>query len=213
MEKENLLKEIKATKPRIIYVSGKTCTGKTTFANEMRAEGYVQIELDTIVTNSVVIPFNLPAGEAFLTAYRDAGPTEQTEAFITAAKSEIAEKAKSSPIVIEGAIAKSRILKEIFSNELADFFFVYFHPVHLENYIERIRTRFTAGVVDGTTGLPKHFWDRTREVDVESFIVTLKMNEGIERAIKEYAGISMKESEERLAHLRESFPDIHVVEV
>ncbi len=51
--------------------------------------GYLKIELDTIVTQSVVIPFNVSPLNGFRTAYREDGPIEQTEAFITAAKSEI----------------------------------------------------------------------------------------------------------------------------
>jgi adenylate kinase family enzyme len=214
MQKEDVLQKIKEISPRIIYISGKTCTGKTTFANEVKEHGYTQIELDAIVTNSIVIPFKIKSpGEAFLTAYRDSGPKEHVDAFIIAAIKEIKEKLAFSPIVIEGAIAKSRILKEIFSGDLSSFFFVYFHPVHLDIYMGRMRERFVAGAADGTSALPKHFWDITNRKDVEEFTKSNMMNEGIENAIKEYAQISMKESEERLQHLQESFPSICVVEV
>ncbi len=65
MKKEEILAEIENQKTRIVYVSGKTCTGKTTFANEVHALGYVGIELDKIVTTAVIEPFNIqPPNEA-----------------------------------------------------------------------------------------------------------------------------------------------------
>ena len=214
MKREDVLEQIKIQKPQIVYVSGKTCTGKTTFANEVHALGYQGIELDKIVASAVVEPFNVqPPNEAYITAYKDMGPAEHVAAFIAAVKKEIDMKISSAPIVIEGAIARSRILKEIFSGELRDFFFVYFHPIHFEPYKERIRSRFIAGVPTNTAGLPKNFWTLVNKSDLDIFLQTLIPNEGIEKAIDDYVGISMRGSEKRLRHFKEAFPNLHVVEV
>ncbi len=214
MDKDTAIKEIIKRKPKIIYVSGKTCTGKTTLADEVASRGYAKIELDDIVNDSVVIPFNISAvDEAFITAYCDTGPAEQVAAFIAAAQNEITKKLSPPGIVIEGAIAKSRILKEIFSGKLSDFFFVYLHPVDLESYKEKIRTRFVAGAADKTSGLPKFFWNFVQNSDFEQFIKTNHLNEGLERSIGEYAIISMQESKERLRHFKENFSNILVIEV
>ena len=198
----------------MVYVSGKTCTGKTTFANEVHALGYTGIELDKIVTSAVIEPFNVqPPNEGYIIAYRDKGPAKQVAAFITAVRQEIKAKLPSSPVIIEGAIARARILKEVFSEELNDFYFVYFHPVHFELYKDRIRSRFITGVPNNSVGLPKDFWALVDKNDLDEFMKTLTLNEGIEKAINEYTAISMRESEERLNHFKEAFPNLHIVEV
>ncbi len=213
MDKETILHTISRQKPRLIYVSGKTCTGKTTFANVLQQHGYSVVELDTVVMNSVVIPFRVATGDGFRTAYRDAGPTEQAQAFISAARTEITQRRDDSSLVVEGAIDKPRILHEIFSDELGDFMFIYFHPVHLDRYIERIVARFVAGGGGQTAGLPKDFWALVSEMDLANFKHTGVMNEGITSAITHYAEKSMEESKERLRGFQDTFPDVVVTEV
>lgn len=214
MTTEEVLNNIKNEKPRIVYISGKTSTGKTTFANQLQAQGYTIIELDEIVKSSIEQAFGIKTqSEAFITAYRDSGPSEQTEAFILAVREKILKEIKISPVVIEGAIAKSRILKEIFSGELADFYFVYFHPVNHEIYRDRIKERFVGGVATNSTGLPKGFWSIVEDRDLEDFKQTRVLNDKLEKAIVDFSNISMKESGERLDHFKESFTGIHVVEI
>jgi guanylate kinase len=213
MNAEKLEGEIVSQKPRLIYLSGKTCTGKTTFANYLERHGYSKVGLDKIVMDSVVAAFEVPEHEAFLTAYRDEGPSEHVAAFIAAAKLEIAAKLTKSSIVVEGAIATTRILRQIFSEDLSDFVFIYFHPVHLDIYVSRIHTRFIAGARDGTSGLPKRFWDGVREQDLQEFLEVGTVNTGLEKSIRDYAEASMLESTKRLAHLKSEFSEIIVVEV
>jgi hypothetical protein len=213
MDKEAVLEKITDQQPRLIYVSGKTCTGKTTFAHFLEQHGYKKVELDKVVTHAVVIPFNVQPGDGFRTAYRDEGPREQTSAFTDAAKLEIIESLKTSSLVVEGAIAKPRILGEIFSGELKDFVFVYFHPIHADVYEQRILSRFIGGAKDGTAGLPKDFWALVQEPDLEEFKKTDVIVQGIHQAIKQYAAKSMEESKVRLEGFRVSFPDIAVVEL
>lgn len=214
MTKEAILQQITHQQPHLIYLSGKTCTGKTTFANYLVAHGYAHIELDQIVEASIVQRFHLdPPGQAFVTAYADEGPAEYAESFIAAARNEIRNKLKSSSVVIDGAIARNRILKAIFSDELSHFCFIYFHPVHAEIYRERIRTRFIEGRGTRAAGLPKDFWDLVKQEDLDQFLQKREINEGIERSIAEYASQSMEASERRLRRFQESFPDIVVVEV
>lgn len=213
MNQTEIASKITEEKPQVVHVSGKTCTGKTTFASALEEQGYLKIELDKIVTDSVVVPFNVLSGDAFLAAYRDEGPSEQTEAFIVAARKEISTKMTTSPLVIEGSIAKTRILKEVFKGHVEDFVFIYFHPVNIETYIERIRARFVAGARKKTAGLPKHFWAHVQEADFKEFLDMDILNEGIENSIRNFASASMQESNERLNHLKTGFPDICVVEV
>jgi guanylate kinase len=126
MTKDALLEKIKRENPRLVYLSGKTSTGKSTLANELRdMYGYSKIELDDIVFSAVIEPFNVEIPtNAFRTVYRDTEPKEQVEAFIEASKKEIKEILKLAPIVVEGSIAKTRVLKEVFSGNLQDFILI-----------------------------------------------------------------------------------------
>jgi tRNA uridine 5-carbamoylmethylation protein Kti12 len=80
--KEYILKK----QTRLVYVSGKTCSGKTTFSSDLEKEGHTRIELDKIVMESVVHAFRVEPGVGFLTAYRGEGPEEQTASFVATAK-------------------------------------------------------------------------------------------------------------------------------
>lgn len=213
MTLETVKEKVKLQQPRLIYLSGKTCTGKTTFASYLEQHGYKKVELDKIVMESVVVPFGVPQGDGFRTAYRDLGPSEQVSAFIGAAKLEILKRLKESSLVVEGAIANPRILGEVFSDNLKDFVFVYLHPVHADIYEQRILSRFIAGAKTSNTGLPKDFWALVQDSDVEEFKATDKVNAGIQTAIKTYAAKSMEESKTRLAGFQVSFPEIAVVEI
>ena len=208
---EKVLEKIQHQLPRLIYISGKTCTGKTTFAKYLSQHGYKKVELDHIVTESVIIPFNVVPAEGFRTAYRGLGSEEQVGAFTNSAKLEILKELQKSSVVVEGAIASPQILGEIFSDNPKDFVFIYLHPAHADTYEERIRSRFVVGAKNGTSGLPKDFWELVKQSDFDEFKNTNKVNSEIETAIKEYAAKSMRESEERLASFQSYFQDIAVV--
>jgi hypothetical protein len=213
MTTDSIVERVRQYQPRLIYLSGKTCTGKTTFANYLEQYGYKKVELDKIVTESVVIPFNVAPGDGFRTAYRGLGPAEQTNAFVVAAKQEILNAVQESALVVEGAIADPQILKRVFSGELTDFVFVYFHPVHAEIYEERILSRFVDGAKTGNAGLPKNFWELVQDANLEEFRVTGNVSPGIHAAIKAYAANSMEESKSRLESFQASIPDIAIVEL
>lgn len=212
MKLEEVLEKIKSEKQRVVYLSGKTCTGKTTFSNLLEGSGYTRVELDRIVTESVVEKYNVVPNDAFLTAYRGEGPSKHIEAFIAAAKKVIIEKSAENSIVVEGAIAKASILQDVFSGINENLFFVYFHPRSIDVYVDRIMERFLSGAHTNTTGLPKRFWSLVDMRDVEFFLETGGIPTALQNAMREFAESSAEESEKRLRHLEESFPDIHTVE-
>lgn len=213
MTSESILKNVQFQKPSLIYLSGKTCTGKSTLAHHLECYGYKKIELDKVVMRSVVVPFNVATGDGFRTAYRGDGPIEQTQAFVEAARLEIMEGFLSSPLVIEGAIADSRILSEIFSGDFKDFFFIYLHPVHTLVYQERILSRFVAGAATGNAGLPKDFWSLLPDFNLDQFKDTSSVTPAITDAVRTFAQKSMAESQLRLKNFKLTFPDIAVVEI
>lgn len=210
----DILKKIKEDEPRIIYVSGKSCTGKSTFSRKIKDFlGYSIVDLGSIVFKSVIEPFSVDPSEAFITIYRDQEPKEQVSAFIEAVKSSIESELKSSPVIVEGAIAKSRILEEIFSDELKNFMFIYLHPTNHSLYANRIKQRFVNGATKNTTELPKDFWKLVNKNDFEEFIRSNTLNMGMQETINQYATLSMKESRERLRQFQKNFSGINVVEI
>lgn len=214
MTRDEVLQKIKYERPRIIYISGKTSTGKTTLSKDLKNFfGYSVIELGSIVSESVIKPFSADPVEVFITVYRDTEPKKYTSAFIKATRKAIVSQLKYSPVVVEGAIAKTRILKEIFSGELEDFMFIYLDPVEPRKYAERIQQRFVAGAVNNTTELPKSFWKLIDNRELEEFTKTKELTLNLLKSIDQYVALSMEESRERLKHFQENFSKINIIEV
>src|SRR3989344_2585894 len=198
MTADEILEIIKNKKPKLVYISGKTSTGKSTFSKNLRdLYGYSIIDL----------------AEIFITVYRDTEPKEYVDTFIKATKDAILSKLNFSPVVVEGAIAKSRIINEIFSGELKNFMFIYFHPVNHDKYAQRIKQRFIDGAENNTTDLPKLFWFFIDQSDLEKFIKTKILSKELNGAIDQYADISMEESKERLKHFQKNFSEINIIEI
>src|SRR5579863_8708520 len=82
---------VKNTKPGLVYVAGKTSTGKSTFADRLYTRlGYQVINLDAIVDEAVIQPFRLKdRGEAFGEVYKERSQTIWIEAFTGAARTAI----------------------------------------------------------------------------------------------------------------------------
>ena len=214
LTRDKLFTYIKDTKPTIVYVSGKTSTGKTTFSNKLSAElGYFQIEFDQIVNDSVVKKYDIKNGtDAFIVSYRDGEPNEWRESFINAAKYTLINTLKKGSLVAEGAIANPDTIKKIFTDELKDFLFIYFHPSNKQAYSKRIKERFLKGAHDNTSGLPKEFWNLIPNNEIKKYKTTREITSLIEKGINEYTEFSIKKSKERLELLQESFPEIIVVD-
>ncbi|MDP3989124.1 MAG: hypothetical protein Q8P93_02725 [bacterium] len=208
-----LFENISVNKPKLIYISGRTCSGKTTLSHEVEKLDYKKISLDKIVERAVMQGLNVTSSsEAFLAAYRGEGLEAYTTAFITEARKVIhGERLSGSRLVTEGAIAKDWIFKEVFSDYLDDLLFVYLLPRNIEVYAKRIEARFIDGAAAGTTGLPKDFWARVSQKDVDHFLESDELGT-LKDTFLDFAVHAAKESEERLAHLQESFPNIYVVE-
>lgn len=214
MSLDEILKIIKNKKPKLIYISGKTSTGKSTFSKNLRDQcGYSIVDLGELVFKSVIKPLSADPAEAFITVYRDTKPKEYVNTFIKATKDSILSKLDFSPVVVEGAIAKSRILKKIFSGEIGNFMFIYFHPINLDKYAQRIKQRFIDGAENNTTDLPKLFWSFIDQSDLEKFIKTKILSKELNEAINCYASISMEESKERLKHFQKNFSEINIIEI
>jgi len=209
-----LVNELVKDKATLIYISGKTSTGKTTLANRLQSElGYSLVSFDTLVCKSVVDKFNVTdIPHAYVVAYRDGEPAEWRESFILSAKNEI-DSQMGNGIILEGAIANPLTLQKIVSEHLSEFAFIYIHPFSIELYASRIKERFVAGAANNTSGLPKDFWPLLPEDALETFKNTNLVTPVIEKVIHEFALKSQSESAGRLEDMKSYFPSIKVVDL
>lgn len=215
MDLDDLRKQIQTEKPQLLYISGKTCVGKSTFANKLRdALGYEIIELDKIVFDSVIAPQGLTDEKTvFVEVYKNSEKRHLIDPFVAAVKQLVATKAfQNQPIIIDGAIANVNTLAEIFDNN-STFTFAYFHPKNLDIYQRNLTSRFMLSKKNFSSGLPKRFWEFINKKDFETFCKDRILSPGLTRSIEQYARSSQKESEKRLSAFKERFNKMVVVEI
>lgn len=215
MKIEDLYEQIRDEKPSVLYISGKTCVGKSTFANKIRDElGYEVIELDKIVLDSVITPQDIvDEGSAFVEIYKNSEKRELIDPFVSATKQLIeAKSAQHQPIVIDGGVANVDTLAEIFDNSV-DSTFIYFHPKNLDIYQRNLTDRFMLSDKKFNSGLPQGFWKFVDNKDFETFCIERVLSPALIRSIEQYARSSQEESKKRLSNFQEKFTKISVVEI
>lgn len=214
MTPDELYAQIYVEKPEVIHVSGKTCVGKSTFANKLHDHlGYEIIELDEIVFNVVIAPQNLDEKITFVEVYKNNQRRDLIDPFVYATKQLIAAKAtENQPIVIDGAVANTGTLAEIFS-DTPGFTFAYFHPKSLAAYQRNLTSRFMLTTKDFSAGLPKRFWDLIDNKAFEQFCKDKNMTPLLESSTRRYAESSQKESEKRLVAFQEKFASVITVNI
>ena len=212
-----LYHQVRDTQPPILYLTGKTCTGKTTFSDRLRVDcGYEVINLDDVVNDSIVKPQSLQAsqGDVFVSVYKTADNAEWIDTFANAAQKRIKDLlARDKKVIVDGAIANPRVIQRILDN-LPAALFVYFHPIPSSaDYLRNLTNRFMGTTADNQNGLPLNFWNCINQDLFAGFchdrVITTELEQGIAR----YAQQSAESSIERLETLRKDFPKIAVVEV
>lgn len=206
-----------AHKPSVIYLTGKTCTGKTTFAGRLRASvGYEVVRLDDIVHDAIIVPLNLQKieGDVFVSVYKTADNPEWRELFVAKVREHIQNLlAQGKKIIVDGAIANVTVVHDIFQ-DLPDTVCIYFHPGKSSpTYVRNLTNRFMGTTAQHRNGLPNAFW---KLVDPEAFAQFCKdkiMTPPLERTIATYAEHSHQESKKRLVAFQQTFPSLWVVEV
>ena len=202
--------KIDATNPKIIYLSGKTCTGKTTLANFLRDKyGSAIIELDEIISE-----IDAPEGiDKFVEIYRNRGEVELIHLFTTRVKEEINKALKTHPSVIfEGSIANNKTLLEIVQDWTDQFLFIYLSPINLDVYNQQLKNRLKLANRNNNAGLPSMFWKKFTTEQLEEFYTSRDGKSDVDAGITNFAKESMRESEIRQKMFAEVFADILVVE-
>jgi len=212
---ENLFKKLSNNRPNLIYLSGKTCTGKSTFARRLQDQlGYASIELDNIVKDCIIKPFHLEdqEGTVFVEVYRNGQNQQWLQAFVQGTRHLIDQNlTKHQPLVIDGAVANSKTLAAIFEGH--DFTFVYFHPQILDNYVRNLTARFMSSSTNFSAGLPKRFWPYIDAKEFEKFSSSRHLTPSIEYSIKQYARSSQAESVQRQLEFQAHFDNVVVVQI
>lgn len=212
MTVEEIYKDIATQKPPIIYVSGKTSTGKSTFGRRLRDHlGYQVIELEAVLLE-IVKKHGFDEQTTFRKVLYDAGEFEAKTLFTNATDHIISDAlANNRPVVIEGAVANVETLQRIL-RPTPKLFFLYFHPNDIEIYIRNLTKRFMESGEESYGGLPLKFWQHVDDAEFKNFCKTRELTKGLKESIRQYALASQKESFVRLAEFREKFKTI-VVEI
>jgi predicted kinase len=207
---------VKSKRPQFVHVTGKTCTGKTTFANHLKNElGYAVIELDELATEAVIEPLGLAVkrGHAMFELYKERNELQWIGMLVSSAHQKIQNHIKAGqPVVLDGAVSNLTTLQELLK-PFPDTETIYFHPVNPNNYIRFITERFMRTAADYHAGLPVTFWELVDKTEFQRFCQTRIITPGLARSIKTYAMSSMRSSTERLKKFQKVFRDIKLVEV
>lgn len=208
---ESVYREIETTKPKLVFLNGKTSTGKTTLSNALREKYSCSvIELDTIVDSLKADP----GVNKYIEAYQKRDDLEFTICFVNTVKQKIQNHINDhSFVLIEGAVANNDTLSEIINDWASSFLFIYLDIKNIEVYIKRLTKRFKGSSEANRNSLPVLFYEKFKAEDLKKYYKDRIITPAIEGAIKAYAIDSMKVSQSRLDAFSSQFNHILKVEV
>lgn len=211
MDTDEAYRHIEKKKPKVLHVTGKTSTGKSTFASNLHdALGYKVIELDQVVHDSVMAPLEIEdRNDVFIEVYKKRNKLDWIQRFTDAVQK---ETNKEEPVVINGAIANITTMREVLVGADA-VEIIYFHPQNLDVYERNLKSRFTKATPSDDAGIPRNFWNLIDASELTAFYATREITPGIVEGITLYAQQSKASSVKRLQKIRAAFPDILVVDV
>ncbi len=151
---------------RIIFLTGRSATGKTTFAKLLENHGFVHIDNDELLKIKVNPVFNLTQAESIAVIHGKA-QKEVEDMFIDLLHEEMEKVPEDKRIVIDGTLSSRRILDRMFSGKFSNFTFVYLYPVDKEKYSQRVRQRFAWEVENNKQYLP--IWNRISPEVLETY--------------------------------------------
>ncbi|KAL3673714.1 hypothetical protein V7S43_001411 [Phytophthora oleae] len=174
---EETIARINALRPKYVFLTAKSGAGKTFFSN--RLAGYKVLELDEVV-KKLGREFGMQEPEAFQ-VYKNTLPEPFMAAFVERIHQFFMQNS-DSPVVIEGAIADTDLVRRVFSGTYAEFMFVYLYPVDVDRYVMRMMKRLK----------------KDKENNTRSLAIWTQVTSEIEQAA--YDSIEMKQFMERMAH-------------
>jgi len=204
---------ISAQKPQVIYLSGKTSTGKSTFGRKLRDSLHYQVvELEAVLLDVIKL-HGFDERATFRKVFRDSEDSEEKRLYLEATNRLITNAIQSRhPLVIEGAVANAETLERILS-PARHMLFIYFHPEDIERYIQNLTNRFMQSGRDSYGGLPPTFWKYIEPDEFERFCKTRELTANLRSSIEQFATAAQAESLVRLQQYQQRFNDIEVVKV
>ncbi|MFA5024959.1 MAG: hypothetical protein WC503_00430 [Candidatus Shapirobacteria bacterium] len=204
------IKEVKKIigkeQPKLVFIAGKTCVGKSTFARDLKIWEYEHLELDLVVRESVIKRFGvLNPNEAFL-VYKGIAPENWQKSFEKATHKLIEERLKFSKVVVDAALADVGVLKRVFSKKLDNFFCVYIHPFSRDFYYKNIFNRFVNDAKNNTRSFP--IWDYVTPEVFDDYQINGNQGLMINQVVYQYADESTKLSKERFELFEKAYPKI-----
>lgn len=193
--------------PKLVFVMGKTCTGKSTFAKSLAKQRYKHLELDFTVINDVVKKFEVSdRGEAFL-VYKGTAKSDWQKTFEDAASKLIKNELLTSKIVVDAAIADPNVLKRIIPDEyINDFKLIYFHPFDRKFYFQGILNRFIDDARNSRRSFP--IWNEITEEIWDDYQRNGEKGMKVISIVNKYGTESADLSVERFEKFKKVFPEI-----
>lgn len=213
MTTSNFYEEISRTLPAIMYISGKTSTGKSTFARRLHDTfGYDVIGLEDVLVG-ITRKNHLDEGEMFHDVFYADGPNEQKDLYLSVTDKLIkSHLRRSQRLVIEGAVSNSTFLQRILQ-PAGNLPVAYFHPDNLDIYVRNLTARFMQSSKDSQAGLPLKFWRHIDKNEFTAFCATRELTDNLKESIRKYAVESQQASYKRLEQLQEVFSEVTVVSI
>lgn len=209
---DDIYSDIAIHKPALIYVCGKTSTGKSTFGRKLHDElDYQVIELEALLL-AIVKAQGLDEPSTFRKVFYDDAASDEKRQFLAASDRSISSAlAAGRTVVIEGAVANLATLHRILQPEPQ--LFLYFHPENIDVYIRNLTKRFMEADENSYGGLSLKFWHLIDPQEFKEFCKTRQLTDNLKASIRQYALLSQKESLSRLEEFRQKFAHIVVVTI
>lgn len=213
MTVDEMYAAIAEQRPPVIYVSGKTSTGKSTFGRRLRDElGYRVIELEAVLLE-IVKTHGFDEQSTFRKVLYESGEFKEKALFLEATDKIIIDALNNDhPVVIEGAVANAETLQRILQ-PAKELIFLYFHPDNINVYIRNLTSRFMESSETSYGGLPSKFWQLIDVEEFKTFCQTRQLSDGLKNSIRQYAQESQEESLVRLETFKEKFDNITVISI
>lgn len=202
----SLRRRLARTLPPLIFVSGKACSGKSTFAKKLEKYGYRHLSFDDFVYESVIKKYHVCDNGLAFGVYRGQAPASWQKSFETEAHNLITSSLIKTKVVVDAAIGNPQILKRIFSGKLSNFLFIYLHPFDREYYYRSMFKRFRE---DYQSQQPScYLWDFVTPEILADYRLYRSRSQLTWDLIKNYADESIRRSTIRLTKFRRHYPDL-----
>ena len=205
---DNAIHNIKCFKPNTIFLTAKSCNGKSYFSNILKIESdYKILELDVLV-RQLGKKYNVGESPEFNKAfqvYKNKAPSALIREFISKIRSFIRNNEYT---IIEGALVSITLINRIFKN--IDYTFIYLYPWFTQNYYKRIMKRLRKDLIENTRTVS--FWNSIPEEILNKMDDQTGLDD---KHVKEYIysmAINMKKaSNKRYKYFKNYYNNIYTV--